>query len=92
MKRNPRIIDHEKFEYMKNNIEKIGYFYSPQKDANFRYSVKHGMGALAGEYGLAFTSEQWVRDLIESKTEWTLAHYAAPGWGRNHDAVTIVWK
>ena len=92
LKRHPHIMEKENFQYMKDNIENLGFYFSPQRDANFKYSVEHGMNVSAGEYGLTFTTEAWIRQMLAKKPEWHLAQYAAPGWGKNHDAVILSRK
>lgn len=89
LKRNPHMMPAERFEVMERTLPSAGFFFSPQALMNYRWSVEHGMDITEGEYGLTFTAEWWVKDLIAARTEWELVTYAAPGWGRNHDAVTI---
>lgn len=90
LKRNPYAIDAFRFEAMKYSLPKIGFDFIPNKPAAIKHQHDRGISVSHGEYGFSFSTEGWVRRLIQEMPEWKMVRYAAPGWAGNHDAVTIM--
>lgn len=89
MKRNPYMVPAERFDAMLATLPKTGFDFIATPPAVQRHQLARGMAVSDGEYGFSFATEGWVRELIESHPNWDLVHYAAPGWGNNHDAATL---
>jgi len=88
--RNPHMIAAERFAAMKRTLQLTGFDFIPNKPAAIRHQNDRGIKVSEGEYGFSFASEEWVARLVDRLPPWRLVKYAAPGWGRNHDAATIV--
>lgn len=89
MKRNPHVIDADRYEIMKNTIQFVGFDFIPSKPAALKYQRRKGMGVSDGEYGFSFSAEWWVTQLVNQLPEWQLVEYRKEGWGGNHDVVTL---
>src|SRR6266508_3471736 len=90
MAANPNICPAGRFAAMKACLHLIGFDFIP----NQPYAMKHhrtveGAALTDGEYGFSFATQWWVSDLINRMPGWELVFYAAPGWGNNHDGITI---
>jgi SAM-dependent methyltransferase len=90
LKRNPYILDASRFEGMKDSLQFTGFDYIPNKPKVIDHQNARGITVSQNEYGISFSEEWWVRTLIEKMPEWRLIRYAAPGWGGNHDAATLI--
>lgn len=89
LQRNPYAIDRVRFDDMKSSLTKNGFDFIPNKTAALNHQRNMGMEVTEGEYGFSFTEQWWVEQFISERDDFAMAHYAAPGWGGNHDAVTM---
>lgn len=90
LKRNPHAIDSQRYAEMKSSIDLIGFDFIPNKPAAINHQRSMGMQVSQGEYGFSFSTEWWVRQLIQRLPNWELVLYQPEGWGSNHDVVTLI--
>ena len=90
LKRNPYLIDKAFFDQMKATLPEKGFDFAANVGGNHAHQVKMGMSVTQGTYGFSFSTREWITELFNQHPDWIMVDYAAPGWGGNHDAVTIV--